>query len=176
MPLNDDEIKTKFLAMNDQLAEFAVAMKGMQTAQNADAVMPVEYDPNIIKRITQQTPMTEWLKQEGCMASTKYIKVGYKEKTNNTKSAWMNEDDPFSTPTAAGFGKKYVPMRILAYNMSIGDLALKGGEFNLQTDDLDDGKVDIANQLDKTILEGEGTEEAKDFKGIFKMINSKSNQ
>lgn len=172
MPLNEDEIKTKFLAMNDQLAEFAVAMKGMQTAQNADAVMPVEYDPNIIKRITQQTPMTEWLKQEGCMASTKYIKVGYKEKTNNTKSAWMNEDDPFSTPTAAGFGKKYAPMRILAYNMSIGDLALKGGEFNLQADDLDDGKVDIANQLDKTILEGEGTEEAKDFKGIFKLINT----
>lgn len=172
MPLNEDKLKTKFITMSDQLAELGVAMKEMQTAQNADAVMPIDYDPNLVKRIIQQTPVTEWLKKEGCMASTNSVKVGYKEKTNNTNAAWMNEDDAFATATAAGFAKKYVPMRILAYPISIGDLALKGGEFNLQNDELDDGKIDIANQLDKTILEGSGTEEAKDFKGIFKSINT----
>lgn len=166
------DLQSKFINYDGSLAELQAAVKDMQTAGNADAVMPVDYDPEIKKTIQKQTAFTEWLKAEQIWKGTDKVKVGYKLKTGKTKSNWMNETDEIAKATAADFGKKYAYMKICHYPTSIGDLAEKGADFDLMNDELNDGYIDLANNVDKTLLEGEGTEESKDFKGIFNLINT----
>ena len=57
-----DELQTQYLDLNNNLNYLQKAFDDMQTAQHADAVMSVEYDPEIIKRIIEQTPFTEFLR------------------------------------------------------------------------------------------------------------------
>lgn len=165
-----EDLQTQYLDLNNNMTNLQKAFDDMQTANHADAVMSVEYDPEIVKRIIEQTPFTEFLKQQGCVKSTTKVKVGYKEKTNNTQSNWMYEEDDIAKATPSDFEKRYATMSILHYPVSIGDIAQKAGDFDLFADEMNDGYIDIANTLDKTLLEGKG--DSKDFKGIFNSINT----
>lgn len=165
-----DELQTQYLDLNNNLNYLQKAFDDMQTAQHADAVMSVEYDPEIIKRIIEQTPFTEFLRAQGCIKPTTKVKVGYKEKVNHTTSNWMLEEDDIAKATPSDFRKKYATMSILHYPVSIGDIAQQAGDFDLFADEMNDGYIDLANSLDKTLLEGKG--DNKDFKGVFNSINT----
>lgn len=165
-----DELQTQYLDLNNNLTHLQKAFDDMQTAQHADAVMSVEYDPEIIKRIIEQTPFTEFLRAQGCIKPTTKVKVGYKEKVNHTTSNWMLEEDDIAKATPSDFRKKYATMSILHYPVSIGDIAQQAGDFDLFADEMNDGYIDLANSLDKTLLEGKG--DNKDFKGVFNSINT----
>lgn len=144
----------------------------MQTTMNANAVMPVEWDPELKKRVSLQTPYLEFLKSQGCVKSTAKVKVGYKLKENKTRTNFMLEDDEIQSYTPSDFDKRVAFMKILHYNINMGDIAEKAAEFDLFKDDLEDGLIDMANTLDYTLLEGAGEEETKDFKGLFKTIHT----
>ena len=146
--------------------------KAMQTTMNANAVMPVEWDPELKKRVSLQTPYLEFLKSQGCVKSTAKVKVGYKLKENKTRTNFMLEDDEIQSYTPSDFDKRVAFMKILHYNINMGDIAEKAAEFDLFKDDLEDGLIDMANTLDYTLLEGVGEEETKDFKGLFKTIHT----
>ena len=134
-----DELQTQYLDLNNNLTHLQKAFDDMQTAQHADAVMSVEYDPEIIKRIIEQTPFTEFLRAQGCIKPTTKVKVGYKEKVNHTTSNWMLEEDDIAKATPSDFRKKYATMSILHYPVSIGDIAQKAGDFDLFADEMNDG-------------------------------------
>ena len=164
------ELQSKFLDIDSTIGELQKAFDDMQTAEHADVVMPVDYDPEIKKRIIEQTPFTEFLRSQGCIAPTDKVKVGYKEKTNKTTSNWMYEDDEIVHATPSDFNEKIAIMKIIHYPISIGDLAQKAGEYDLFADEMNDGYIDIANNVDYTLLEGK--EDNKDFKGVFNLINT----
>lgn len=164
-----NQLQSQYVDLDKGLKEL---QKAMQTTTNADVVMPIEYDPQLKKRIVQKTPFLEFLKGQGCVTSTDKIKVGYKIKHNNNKTNFMNETDPIVEYTPNDFDKRTAYMKILHQNVKIGDIAEAAAEFDLFKDDLDDALIDMANTLDYTLLEGEGTAEAKDFKGIFKNIHT----
>lgn len=163
------DLQSNFVDLNNGMQEL---QKAMQTTVNANAVMPVEWDPELKKRVALQTPYLEFLKSQGCVKSTDKVKVGYKIKTNNTKTNFMLEDDEIVSYTPSDFDKRVAYMKILHYNINIGDIAEKAAEFDLFKDDLEDGLIDMANTLDKTLLEGSGEDEAKDFKGLFNTIST----
>ena len=163
------DLQSNFLDLNSGMQEL---QKAMQTTVNANAVMPVEYDPELKKRVALQTPYLEFLKSQGCVKSTDKVKVGYKLKENKTKTNFMLEDDEIVSYTPSEFDKRIAFMKILHYNINIGDIAEKAAEFDLFKDDLEDGLIDMANTLDRTLLEGSGDEEAKDFKGLFNTIHT----
>lgn len=164
-----EQLKSQYVDLDKGLHEL---QKAMQTTTNANVVMPVEYDPQLKKRIIQQTPFLEFLRGQGCVTSTDKVKVGYKIKHNNNKTNFMNETDPIVEYTPNDYDKRIAYMKILHQNVKIGDIAEAAAEFDLFKDDLDDALIDMANTLDYTLLEGEGTAEAKDFKGIFKNIHT----
>ena len=163
------DLQSNFMDLNAGMQEL---QKAMQTTVNANVVMPVEYDPELKKRIALQTPYLEFLKSQGCVKSTDKVKVGYKIKSNKTRTNFMLEDDPIVDYTPSEFDKRVAYMKILHYNINIGDIAEKAAEFDLFKDDLEDGLTDMANTLDATLLEGSGEEEAKDFKGLFNTIST----
>ena len=163
------DLQSQYIDLDKGLQEL---QKAMQTTTNADVVMPIEYDPQLKKRIVQKTPFLEFLRGQGCVTSTDKVKVGYKIKSNNNRTNFMNETDPIVEYTPNDFDKRIAYMKILHQNIKIGDIAEAAAEFDLFKDDLDDALVDMANTLDYTLLEGEGTAEAKDFKGIFKNIHT----
>ena len=164
-----EQLKSQYVDLDKGLHEL---QKAMQTTTNANVVMPVEFDPQLKKRIVQQTPFLEFLRGQGCVTSTDKVKVGYKIKRNNNKTNFMNETDPIVEYTPNDYDKRIAHMKILHQNVKIGDIAEAAAEFDLFKDDLDDALIDMANTLDYTLLEGEGTAEAKDFKGIFKNIHT----
>ena len=164
------ELQSKFLDIDSTIGELQKAFDDMQTAEHAGVVMPVEYDPEIKKRIIEQTPFTEFLRSQGCIAPTDKVKVGYKEKTNKTTSNWMYENDEIAKATPSDFNEKIATMKIIHYPISIGDLAQKAGEYDIFADEMNDGYIDIANNVDYTLLEGKA--ENKDFKGVFNLINT----
>lgn len=163
------DLQSQYVDLNEGLQEL---QKAMQTTVNADVVMPVDFDPQLKKRIVQQTPFLEFLKSQGCVSATDKVKVGYKIKTNNNRTNFMNETDPIVEYTPNDFDKRIAYMKILHQNIKIGDIAEAAAEFDLFKDDLDDALIDMANTLDYTLLEGEGSAEAKDFKGIFNNIHT----
>ena len=163
------DLQSGFMDLNTGIQEL---QKAMQTTVNANVVMPVEYDPELKKRVALQTPYLEFLKSQGCVKSTDKVKVGYKIKTNNTRTNFMLEDDEIVSYTPSDFDKRVAFMKILHYNINIGDIAEKAAEFDLFKDDLEDGLTDMANTLDYTLLEGSGEEETKDFKGLFNTIST----
>lgn len=164
-----ESLQSQYVDLDKGLHEL---QKAMQTTTNADVVMPVDYDPQLKKRIVQQTPFLEFLRGQGCVTSTDKIKVGYKLKRNNNKTNFMNETDPIVEYVPNDFDKRTAYMKILHQNVKIGDLAEAAAEFDLFKDDLDDALIDMANTLDYTLLEGKGSAEAKDFKGIFNNIHT----
>lgn len=163
------DLQSNFMDLNRGMQEL---QKAMQTTMNANAVMPVEWDPELKKRVSLQTPYLEFLKSQGCVKSTAKVKVGYKLKENKTRTNFMLEDDEIQSYTPSDFDKRVAFMKILHYNINIGDIAEKAAEFDLFKDDLEDGLIDMANTLDYTLLEGVGEEETKDFKGLFKTIHT----
>lgn len=163
------DLQSNFMDLNSGMQEL---QKAMQTTMNANAVMPVEWDPELKKRVSLQTPYLEFLKSQGCVKSTAKVKVGYKLKENKTRTNFMLEDDEIQSYTPSDFDKRVTFMKILHYNINMGDIAEKAAEFDLFKDDLEDGLIDMANTLDYTLLEGAGEEETKDFKGLFKTIHT----
>ena len=163
------DLQSNFMDLNSGMQEL---QKAMQTTMNANAVMPVEWDPELKKRASLQTPYLEFLKSQGCVKSTAKVKVGYKLKENKTRTNFMLEDDEIQSYTPSDFDKRVAFMKILHYNINMGDIAEKAAEFDLFKDDLEDGLIDMANTLDYTLLEGAGEEETKDFKGLFKTIHT----
>ena len=163
------DLQSNFMDLNSGMQEL---QKAMQTTMNANAVMPVEWDPELKKRVSLQTPYLEFLKSQGCVKSTAKVKVGYKLKENKTRTNFMLEDDEIQSYTPSDFDKRVAFMKILHYNINMGDIAEKAAEFDLFKDDLEDGLIDMANTLDYTLLEGVGEEETKDFKGLFKTIHT----
>lgn len=163
------DLQSNFMDLNSGMQEL---QKAMQTTMNANAVMPVEWDPELKKRVSLQTPYLEFLKSQGCVKSTAKVKVGYKLKENKTRTNFMLEDDEIQSYTPSDFDKRVAFMKILHYNINMGDIAEKAAEFDLFKDDLEDGLMDMANTLDYTLLEGAGEEETKDFKGLFKTIHT----
>ncbi|WP_400244809.1 SU10 major capsid protein [Methanobrevibacter smithii] len=163
------DLQSNFMDLNSGMQEL---QKAMQTTINANAVMPVEWDPELKKRVSLQTPYLEFLKSQGCVKSTAKVKVGYKLKENKTRTNFMLEDDEIQSYTPSDFDKRVAFMKILHYNINMGDIAEKAAEFDLFKDDLEDGLIDMANTLDYTLLEGVGEEETKDFKGLFKTIHT----
>lgn len=163
------DLQSNFMDLNSGMQEL---QKAMQTTMNANAVMPVEWDPELKKRVSLQTPYLEFLKSQGCVKSTAKVKVGYKLKENKTRTNFMLEDDEIQSHTPSDFDKRVAFMKILHYNINMGDIAEKAAEFDLFKDDLEDGLIDMANTLDYTLLEGAGEEETKDFKGLFKTIHT----
>lgn len=163
------DLQSNFMDLNSGMQEL---QKAMQTTMNANAVMPVEWDPELKKRVSLQTPYLEFLKSQGCLKSTAKVKVGYKLKENKTRTNFMLEDDEIQSYTPSDFDKRVAFMKILHYNINMGDIAEKAAEFDLFKDDLEDGLIDMANTLDYTLLEGAGEEETKDFKGLFKTIHT----
>lgn len=163
------DLQSNFMDLNSGMQEL---QKAMQTTMNANAVMPVEWDPELKKRVSLQTPYLEFLKSQGCVKSTAKVKVGYKLKENKTRTNFMLEDDEIQSYTPSDFDKRVAFMKILHYNINMGDIAEKAAEFDLFKDDLEDGLIDMANTLDYTLLEGAGEEETKDFKGLFKTIHT----
>ncbi len=163
------DLQSNFMDLNRGMQEL---QKAMQTTMNANAVMPVEWDPELKKRVSLQTPYLEFLKSQGCVKSTAKVKVGYKLKENKTRTNFMLEDDEIQSYTPSDFDKRVAFMKILHYNINMGDIAEKAAEFDLFKDDLEDGLIDMANTLDYTLLEGVGEEETKDFKGLFKTIHT----
>lgn len=163
------DLQSNFMDLNSGMQEL---QKAMQTTMNANAVMPVEWDPELKKRVSLQTPYLEFLKSQGCVKSTAKVKVGYKLKENKTRTNFMLEDDEIQSYTPSDFDKRVAFMKILHYNINMGDIAEKAAEFDLFKDDLEDGLIDMANTLDYTLLEGAGGEETKDFKGLFKTIHT----
>lgn len=163
------DLQSNFMDLNSGMQEL---QKAMQTTMNANAVMPVEWDPELKKRVSLQTPYLEFLKSQGCVKSTAKVKVGYKLKENKTRTNFMLEDDEIQSYTPSDFDKRVAFMKILHYNINMGDIVEKAAEFDLFKDDLEDGLIDMANTLDYTLLEGAGEEETKDFKGLFKTIHT----
>jgi hypothetical protein len=163
------DLQSNFMDLNRGMQEL---QKAMQTTMNANAVMPVEWDPELKKRVSLQTPYLEFLKSQGCVKSTAKVKVGYKLKENKTRTNFMLEDDEIQSSTPSDFDKRVAFMKILHYNINMGDIAEKAAEFDLFKDDLEDGLIDMANTLDYSLLEGVGEEETKDFKGLFKTIRT----
>lgn len=163
------DLQSNFMDLNSGMQEL---QKAIQTTMNANAVMPVEWDPELKKRVSLQTPYLEFLKSQGCVKSTAKVKVGYKLKENKTRTNFMLEDDEIQSYTPSDFDKRVAFMKILHYNINMGDIAEKAAEFDLFKDDLEDGLIDMANTLDYTLLEGAGEEETKDFKGLFKTIHT----
>lgn len=163
------DLQSNFMDLNSGMQEL---QKAMQTTMNANAVMPVEWDSELKKRVSLQTPYLEFLKSQGCVKSTAKVKVGYKLKENKTRTNFMLEDDEIQSYTPSDFDKRVAFMKILHYNINMGDIAEKAAEFDLFKDDLEDGLIDMANTLDYTLLEGVGEEETKDFKGLFKTIHT----
>ena len=163
------DLQSGFMDLNTGMKEL---QKAMQTTVNANVVMPVEYDPELKKRVALQTPYLEFLKSQGCVKSTDKVKVGYKIKDNKNRTNFMLEDDEIQSYVSSEFDKRIAHMKILHYNINIGDIAEKAAEFDLFKDDLEDGLTDMANTLDYTLLEGSGEDESKDFKGLFNTIRT----
>lgn len=163
------DLQSGFMDLNTGMQEL---QKAMQTTVNANVVMPVEWDPQLVKRVALQTPYLEFLKSQGCVKSTDKVKVGYKIKDNKNRTNFMLEDDEIQSYVPSEFDKRIAHMKILHYNINIGDIAEKAAEFDLFKDDLEDGLTDMANTLDYTLLEGSGEDESKDFKGLFNTIST----
>lgn len=172
MAVSLEDLNTKLGVMNNKMGELDLAIKEMVIARDADAVMKAEIDPEIKKRIALETPYLEFLKANGSFKSTDAVRLEYKEKTNAQNSIWIDEDDAIAEPDKRNYLKRTAYMKIIHHPIKIGALAQAGGEIDLRSDDLDDGYISMANALDTTLLEGQGTEESKDFRGLFNVTKT----
>lgn len=167
-----DELKARF-ATKSELAELQKAIDdSMQTAvedtyvgdparkqdgdlATADVMITVDYDAELQRLVSHQSPFLTYLEQNGCVSGANSAKVGYRVKKQMTTSQFIKETAPIPEHTPSYYEDEIAKMTTLVYPIEISDLAIAGVDaIDLLEDEIRDGFQDIAQTKDKAILNG----------------------
>jgi hypothetical protein len=160
----NDALKTRYATQED----LKILQKAMDTTTGADKLITVAYDKELQKDVYMQSPFLRYCEANGVVTGANSDKVGYRKKTKNTKSSFIDETEAIPEFTASSFDDAVAKMRTLVYPVEVSDLAQKGVDaVDLLNDEIQDGYLDIAQTKDKAILQGVGGDSDKDFPGLI---------
>lgn len=188
-----EELKTRF-ATRDELAELQAAINksaqdnNIQTAvedttvagasdrkgntaglPTADVMITVDYDDELQRLVSHQSPFLTYLEQKGCVRDAQTAKVGYRVKKQMTTSSFIAETEDIPRHVPSYYEDEIAKMQTLVYPIEISDLALCGVDgVDLLADEINDGYLDMAQAKDKAILNG--TKAANGFDGFLTQL------
>ena len=177
-----DQLNTRF-ATKSELAELEKALSAqtavqpdpdstpVRTTGSAEAMITVDYDAELQRKVFHQAPFLTYLEQSGCVAPASVAKVGYRVKEQKTTSSFIQETGSIPAHDPSVYTDEIAEMQTLVYPIEISDLALKGVDgVDLLADEINDGFLDMAQTKDKAVMQG--TDNNNGFKGVFNSIST----
>ncbi|MDD2644423.1 MAG: DUF5309 family protein [Methanobacteriaceae archaeon] len=166
-----EELKTNF-ASKEEIRQLA---KAMATTSTANDMITVEYDPELQKKVFHKAPFLAYLEQNGLVKSAESYEVGYKVKEQKTSASFISEGADIPAHDPAGFKAEIAKMKTLVYPIEMSDLLQAGmPDYDIFTDEVQDGFLDMSQTKDITLLQGNETSNSNEFTGFFNTIPSES--
>lgn len=142
-----------------------------RTTGSAEAMVTVDYDADLQKKVFHQSPFLTYLEQAGCVSDANSAKVGYRVKEQKTTSSFIAETGAIPAHDPSVYKDEIAKMQTIVYPIEISDLALAGVDaVDLLEDEIRDGFLDMAQTKDKAVLQG--TSSANGFDGVLESIDT----
>lgn len=165
-----EELMKKLKSEFASNAEFEELKKAMIDSTVTDQIRKIDYTPGVQDQVFQEAPLYAYLKTKQREIASTSGEVGYRKYTKMGASTFINETDDIPDNAAPKYTKESDKMKVLVYKIELGDLAQAGVDsVNVKQKELESGFADIATNIERTILHGEGTSSSKDWKGLTNM-------
>lgn len=151
------------------LDEMTIAMtKGIETTANIAQGMGITYDEEILMKTFQYSPLLQFLEGKGRCTDVKTANVAFfKEEPTNT-AQYIAEGTSIPAFGETTYTEVADRMKELVEGISVSELAQDGTDTeNLVEREITRAYLQINSMIDYTLLQGAGTQAAKDFKNIM---------
>jgi len=161
--------------MNALMALFKAEMeKATQTSSTTEAIIEIDYDPEIKNRLISEAPLLRFLEEKGRVLSSTSSTIGWRNKENKNKSSVISEIDNLPDYGGKDWAKEVEYMKTFVYPISVSMMAQLGTSVvDLVNDDRQDGYADISAHKDKLFLLGDSSSNPNEYDGIHKLAENK---
>ena len=164
-----EELNNKLDKSNHEIAELRKAF----TTEDAPTSMQITYTDELKSKVFEKAPFFRFLESKGRVQKVDTSIVGFYKKTVNQNAQWMKETDTIPNYTKGNFQEETDKMKTIIYPIEVSMLSQMGiNKIDVLKDAINDGFIDVYNQVDNALLQGNGTAASKDMKGLTKTITT----
>ena len=169
--INLDDIVSKVAAQGAQLEELK---KTFQEVGDYPTSMQIEYSDLLKSKTFDKAPLLRFLESKGQVFDGKAAMAGYFQETRGQSDvAFINELDDIPAANKETIAELTDKMKTIVAPIEVSMMAQMGNwNIDLLQRQIDLRFIDVNNKTDEAILEGAGTQAAKDFKGLNKSITT----
>lgn len=161
--------------MKELMKMFQAEMqKATQSTSSTEAIIEIDYDPEIKTRLITEAPFLRFLEEKGRVQTTTSSVIGWRTKDNKAASSFIPELGNVPDYGGKDWGKETEIMRTLVYPISVGKMAqMANNNVDFINDDRQDGFADISSRKDKAFLFGDSSVDTNSWDGIHKLAENK---
>ena len=169
--LTMDDIVSKIAANSAELDELK---KTFQQVSDYPDSMQIEYSDVLKTKTFEKAPFLRFLESKGQVFDGKAALAGYFAETpGNNDVAFIDELDDIPAANAESISEVKDKMKTIVAPIEVSMMAEMGNwNLDLLQRQTDKKFIEVNNKTDAAILEGAGTQAAKDFKGLNKSITT----
>lgn len=174
------ELEAKVASQNEHIATLQKAYDDlkkdarMMVTGDAPASTQIQYSPELKSKVFEKAAFFRFLESKSCVDdSFKSTYAGFYKETDNSQASWIDENDDIPNANASEYAEDLSKMKTLIHPIDVSLMAQMGNNaIDILAREIDKGFIKVTNQLDHTLLQGTGTEAAKDFKGFTKQVTT----
>lgn len=166
-----DDIVSKIAS---QSAEMAELKKTFQEVSDYPTSMQIEYSEKLQSKTFEKAPFLRFLESKGQVFDGKAALAGYFQETKRTSDVqFINELDDVPDANKESIAEVTDKMKTIVAPIEVSMMSQMGNWYiDLLQRQIDERFIEVNNKTDEALLEGAGTQAAKDFKGLNKSITT----
>ena len=175
-----EELEAKIASQNENIAILQKAYDDLQkdarmmVTGDAPQSTQIQYSPELKSKVFEKAAFFRFLESKGRVDdSFGSTYAGFYKETDNSQASWIDENDDIPNANASEYAEDLSKMKTLIHPIDVSLMAQMGNNaIDILAREIDKGFIKVTNQLDHTLLQGNGTAAAKDFKGFTKQVTT----
>ena len=165
--------------MNTELEALRNAInKAVQTTSNQPNSMGITFEEDIAWKTFQYAPFLTFLESKGRCTDVSTANVAFYKETPQNTASFINEAEDIPEYSATSYDEVPDRMKTLVSGIKVSKMAEMGTDYqDVLEREIERAYMKVQNLTDLTLLAGDGTGSAKDFKKIWgdSAVNTQSN-
>lgn len=177
---NIQELEAKITSYEDTLAGLQKAYDDlrkdtrMMVTGDAPTSTQIQYTPDLKSKVFEKAAFFRFLESKGRVDNNfKSTYAGFYKENDNSLASWVDENDDIPNGNASTYDEDLSKMKTLIHPINVSLMAQMGNNaIDILAREIEKGFIKVTNQLDSTLLQGNGTAASKDFKGFTKQVTT----
>lgn len=175
-----EDLEAKIASQNENIAALQKAYDDlkkdarMMVTGDAPTSTQIQYSPDLKTKVFEKAAFFRFLESKGRVDdSFSSTYAGFYIETDNSLASWIDENEDIPDQNASSYDEDLSKMKTLIHPIDVSLMAQMGNNaIDILAREIDKGFIKVTNQLDNTLLQGTGTQAAKDFKGFTKQVTT----